>query len=213
MGLAVCVGYLADLLTNDPEGAEWAQEYFETINHALAENDLPMHEEPSVLTPFTNRCETGGYPYSYLHYLRRFYARTKSDQNWQPVAVAEGEDPSADPAIDEESAMLDSHLLCHSDAEGCYVPIDFPEPIISDEVEVPGGLIGSSQKLLEELLFVAPKLQIQLVEGELSDAEAARLNQICGQDTDPFCIEKLVWFSLYEAAQVSIKTGAAIVFT
>jgi hypothetical protein len=44
MGLSVCVGYLADMLANDEEGAEWFREQLATINAALASRRLPSAE-------------------------------------------------------------------------------------------------------------------------------------------------------------------------
>ena len=41
--------------------------------------------------------------------------------------------------------MFDSHLLCHSDCEGFYLPIDFADVIVDakNQMRIAGGLLGS----------------------------------------------------------------------
>lgn len=107
--------------------------------------------------------------------------------------------------------MLSSHLLCHSDCEGFYVPIDFSEPIFADEKDIPGGMLGSSHGLMRELIAVAPYLNISLSGDELMDSEAERINESV-ESEGPFWIEKAVWISLYEAARLSIEYRTAICF-
>ena len=83
MGLSITVGILADLLENDPEGAEFVRGDFDIINEILRQNGLPKHEEPTSLPMLRDRSGVTGFPYSFLHYLRRFYA-TWLDQREQP---------------------------------------------------------------------------------------------------------------------------------
>lgn len=74
--------------------------------------------------------------------------------------------------------MFASHLLCHSDCEGFYLPVDFEVVLIDsqDQDRIPGGLLGSSYRLRDELLAIAPALGITVSDGELADAEGDRLN-------------------------------------
>jgi hypothetical protein len=62
----------------------------------------------------------------------------------------------------DETSVLASHLLCHSDAGGYYVPVDFGDPLfLPEEAEVRGaGMVGSSQGLLAELAGIASPLGI-----------------------------------------------------
>jgi hypothetical protein len=135
-------------------------------------------------------------------------------------------DPTADPKI---QALLDgsaSHLLCHSDAEGFYVPVDFKDVLFDgdsceedddeDDVEegeagLPGGMLGSSCRLLEELVFVAPALGIHLDNGKLSDEEAERIDALIEEDGGLYR-EYVSWLLLYESARLSIAHKTAIVF-
>jgi hypothetical protein len=123
MGLAVEVGMLADLKEHDEEGAQWLRDALADINAVFGEHKLPLHIEPEQLPPMNDRSIIGSFPYSFLHYLRRAYARWKQDPGSPIVPCSPDEDPASDPAIDQESCMFDSHLLCHSDCEGFYVPI------------------------------------------------------------------------------------------
>src|SRR5262245_11428519 len=96
------------------------------------------------------------FPCSWLHYLRRAvaYARQAPDE-FGPIP--EGEDPTEVDLIDRELSEATSHFICHSDGEGYYVPIDFPEPLYSEKEDefAGGGILGSSQRALAEVLLAA----------------------------------------------------------
>ena len=211
MSLAIEVGMLAYLIQNDEEGAEFFRESLDGVNVVLAENNLPPHVEPEVLELSRNRAWLLSYSYSYLHHLRRFAAHAVAKPNWKPRPCPPGENPAKDPVVDDESSMFRSHLLCHSDCEGFYVPIDFNDPLFADEGQIPGGMLGSSQALMRELVAVAPVLGIELDGEQLSDTEADRINNVVGKE-GPFGIELAVWISLFEAARLSIQHRTAICF-
>ncbi len=211
MSLAVEVGMLADLLENDPDGAEWLRKSFDLVNEVLAENNLPPHGEPESLPPLDSRASILSYPYSFLHYLRRIAAHAAENPRWVATAFPESSDPAADSLVDKHYACMASHLLCHSDCEGFYMPIEFEAVIFDDSGRIPGGMLGSSFTLLKELQAIAPALGICLASGELSDEEAEKINsEVKAQSA--LWIEKAVWLSLFEAARLSIKHKAAICF-
>lgn len=111
MGLAVSTGVLADLKRHDPEGFEWISESLAKVNEVLVESGLPSHKEPDDLAEDDgSRAGAGSFPYSFMHYLRRFYAHATTDPDWTPTPVADGEDPADDPVVEEESYMFASHL-------------------------------------------------------------------------------------------------------
>jgi hypothetical protein len=213
MGLAVEVGMLADLKEHDEEGAQWLRDALADINAVFGEHKLPLHIEPEQLPPMNDRSIIGSFPYSFLHYLRRAYARWKQDPGSPIVPCSPDEDPASDPAIDQESCMFDSHLLCHSDCEGFYVPIRFSKVLIDDtnQDRIAGGLLGSSYKLMEELQSMAEYLAIQVDAGELSDAEAEKIRADVQAECDLW-IERGVWLTLFEAARLSIQHKTAICF-
>ena len=212
MGVSVVVGALADLIGDDEEGADWFREELVAINQLLELNNLPPHSEPEKLPALNNRTYVDSYPYSFIHYLRRVYANWSLDPEWVAVPVAEGESPTDDPAIEKTSDSTSSHLLCHSDAEGFYLPIKFSEVLLDDTDQVSGYMVGSSYALLEELISIAFIFGIQLTDGELSDVEVERIiKEIDAEGV--FFIEKIVWLSLFEAARLSIAHKTVIQFT
>lgn len=205
MGLSVSVGRLAWCIAKgcSDEEIEDARNDIREINRVLAANGLPAHVEPETLPPFRDRCTGVGLPYSMIHYLRRAvaYAR-QAPKEFAPNLPG---DPTLDPRVDRElSVLMDSHLICHSDGDGFYVPIDFPEPLYSDN-----GVLGSSQAAMRELVLVAPLLGIRLKKGRLPDAVADELNT----DRDnPLRTERYVWFKLFERFRFSIEAGAVVTF-
>lgn len=212
MGLAISVGALAELQEEDPEGAQWLQDAIGQANALLQQAGLPLHVEPASLPQLDTRAMADSFPYSCLHYLRRAYAHAALDGQWRATPLAEGEDPTDDPVLDEAQDMFDSHLICHSDCEGFYFPIVFDDVIFADDDHpLPGGMLGSSYKLREELATVAPALGIFLLGDELGDEEAERINTRIDAE-DGLQRELLAWLAAYEACRLSIAHKTAIVF-
>lgn len=215
MGLAVSVGNLAWCLKEGhDEDAELIREELAEVNRVLKANSRPKHVEPEALPPLRDRSEAAGVgqPYSYLHYLRRAVAFARqAPADFTPAPA--GYDPDKDPRIDDELSLhMDSHLICHSDCEGYYVPQDFPEPLYDDGDDLPGGILGSSQQALAELVQVAPLIGIKLRAGKLSDAEAARVAADCRAGAHPYGVERYVWLRLFERFRLSVEYGAAVSF-
>jgi hypothetical protein len=209
MGLGINTHFLVDMLANDAEGAEWIQRNVGLVNELLGEHGLPQHTEPTQITT-RMRQHCGSFPYSFLHYLRRAFARVHEELELTPVAG--NDDPTEDPAIEDAATLFDTHLLCHSDAEGYYVPVDFDEVIFDNAKRgLPGGMLGSTQRLMAELVQTAPALGITLEHGTLSDAEVDAINR--DGDTDAYWRERLVWLTLFEAARVSLADKTMIVFS
>lgn len=212
MGLGIEVGMLADLFEHDEEGAEWLREALANVNAVLAELQLPAHVEPESLPPMDDRSIIGSFPYSFLHHLRRAYARWKQNPDAPATPCPRDEDPASDPAVDDELFMFESHLLCHSDCEGFYLPLDFSNAIIDDKNQdrIQGGFLGSSYRLHEELIAMAPCLNIRDA-ACLSDQAANEIQQAVQSESELW-IEKGVWLTLYEACRLSKQHGTAICF-
>lgn len=210
MGLAVEVGLLADLNENDEEGAQWLREALASVNAVLADSNLPAHKEPESLTALDDRSIIGSFPYSFLHHLRRSYARWKQNPARPATPCPADQDPASDPAVEEESCMFDSHLLCHSDCEGFYVPVDFSEVLFDDQGRITGGMLGSSVRLHEELIAMAPCLGISDA-ADLPDASVEQIRSAVECESDLW-IEKGVWLTLYEACRLSKRHSTAICF-
>ncbi|ODU00515.1 MAG: hypothetical protein ABS79_03265 [Planctomycetes bacterium SCN 63-9] len=209
MGLGITVGILADLAVNDPESVDEVAADFEAINDVLYRNGLPEHWEPRTLPRLDNRTDCGSFPYSFLHRLRYFYARRIADPDRVPAPVAEGERPAHAPIL-EAIGTPGHHLLWHSDCEGYYVPIDFPEVLEGEGIA--GAGIGSSIRLMSELVLIAAPLGIALHDGGLNDADANSLAREDEETGGPYWVERIVWLTLFEAARLSIEHRAAIHF-
>ncbi len=221
MGLALEVGILADLKEADEEGYEYFREQFALLNELLTENQLPAHAEPQEMPIFS--CDM--YGYSGLHYLRRIAAHLlvnrsipapcKNRPNTDPVMIA---------CYDEIATMQDArspdrkrfdHLLCHSDAEGFYLPLEFDEVLFDFNNRGLAGIqVGSSSKLLAECTTLANALELPINLDFKDDIfnYAAVENQGRGSGWQRYGIECYACIRLIHAARHSLKYGAAIVF-
>ncbi|WP_285710425.1 hypothetical protein [Microtetraspora sp. NBRC 16547] len=171
----------------------------------------PVWRGPESTPPFM-RSHVDSFPYGYLHYLRRVFALVKREEPVTPISSQE-ELSRDDYKVKDETLDLYSHLLCHSDCDGYYVPVDFCDPLfLPDDAGISGGgMVGSSHRLLAELRECAPVIGIQLEkDGSLSDAEASRVFTL--PEDAPFTIESVVWLALHETCRASIATGCAVIF-
>lgn len=214
MGLAIVVAPLADLLQNDPEGAEWVEREVTSINALLRADRLPEHTEPRTMPPDDSQASLVGFPYTFLHHLRR-YAAWVWDGRDAPPPLAQGEDPTRDRVLDEAGYDVANHLICHSDAEGHYVPVRFEEVIAGDDIA--GGLLGSSCVLLDECRELAEPLGVTFESDDplvlVSAESVARIEADAEAGTDPYWVERAVWLSLYDAARRSVAYGVMVTFT
>jgi hypothetical protein len=210
MSLSVWVGGLAECLKSaDREERSQAKRDLREINRLLAANGLPRHKEPEALPRMRNRYRGVGLPYDWLDYLRRAIAFARQEPE-EFTPVPRGEDLSEDEHILHELFCIESHIICHSDCDGYYVPIDFPDPLYhDDEDEIGGGILGSSQAGMRELVLVAPLLNIPLRRGALANEVAARIN---AERRGRFYVERQVWLELFEAFRLSVKHSTAVKF-
>jgi hypothetical protein len=224
MGLSISVGLLAFLHREDPEVVEQLLADLEQVNRVLAAHGLPPHVEPESLPENApdgfsfedesiRRLWPAGMPYSHLHYLRRAVAFARqAPEEFCPIAA--GVNPAEDDRIDHElSVCLDSHVICHSDGAGFYLPLDFPDPLYDDaeddEESVAGDVIGSSPAAMRELTLTAPLLGVRLSDRILDDAEALAILQ---QRDHPCYIERLTWLRFFDRLLASVQLGSAVVF-
>src|ERR1041385_4191528 len=87
MSLSILVGVLADTRENDPEIFDEYAKQFELINAVLAENKLPRYVESQDALPWSDPLGFGEVPYSWIHYLRRYYAHRLAIPNVIPPAI------------------------------------------------------------------------------------------------------------------------------
>jgi hypothetical protein len=202
MGLAISVGIEREFLGYDEEAIAYYRSQFRALSAELAKHDILWSEPALDATPGVppNR-SPDGFGYSTIHYLRRASALQRRGDEVTPVPP--GEQPDSEPAS-EETYDLSSHLICHADDSGYYIPVNFADPLFLEL-----GDVCSSNRLLSELTACASAIGILLdKDGTLSDAEAARVAAYEG----PYSNEWMAWLALYEAARISIATGHALVF-
>lgn len=228
MGLAIEVGYLADLLGNDAEGADQFRDDMARLNEYLESAGLPPHHEPEMCEVFS--CDM--YGYSGIHYLRRVAAHLDLIGK---LPSPGGEDASKDDVMEQyyrlarqsRPGLLQKllgraprrgtfdHLLVHSDAEGYYLPQDFSSVLFPPPgFEIPGSMIGSSVRLLDECKRLALALQLPLgLDPESEEVWKATESQGRGDLLwQRYGIESFVCLRLYTACERSIRQKAAVVF-
>ncbi|GLX02771.1 hypothetical protein [Microtetraspora sp. NBRC 16547] len=202
----------------DEEGIAYYRAEMNRLSAALMQEGVTWRhpEEPAwrgpESTPPFMRSHAASFSYGYLHYLRRVFALMRREEPVTPISSQE-ELSRDDYKVKDETLDLYSHLLCHSDCDGYYVPVDFYDPLfLPDDAGISGGgMVGSSHRLLAELRECAPVIGIQIEEdGSLSDAEASRVFTL--PEDAPFEVESVVWLALHEACRASIATGCAVNF-
>ena len=155
------------------------------------------------------------YGYSGLHYLRRFAAYLDLKGT---IPDPGDQESSKDPVLAKyyQRGGTFDHLIQHSDAEGYYLPSEFPQVFFTDaDSKIAGLAVGSSTSLLAECerLAVALKLPAHL------DPENEEVWEACEHQGKgnlrwkSYGIESFTCLCLLRAARHSMETGAAIVFT
>ena len=224
MGLVICVGLSPEVREGDPEYMEYFDGQVEAVNNILDAFGLPEYQEPfDIEEERTFECEM--YGYSGLHYLRRLAAHLALKGELPPPG---DEDAGSDTVLNDYNRIFDAsftqgkatgmpfqHLIIHGDAEGYYLPVEFEDVLIPDaSLEIAGGMIGSSHALLRECRELAQALEIP--EGLSLEDEAlwvAVENQGRGETKwEQYGIESHACLCLLRACEVSVETGAAIVF-
>jgi len=110
------------------------------------------------------------------------------------------------------------HLMAHSDCEGFYIPRELPGVVIERAgAERPGigGIVGSSVSLAEEVALLCAALGIP---GDLDPEdemvwENAESPPVEGADWERYGVETFCLTRLRRACEVSLRSGASVVFT
>ncbi|MBB4133014.1 hypothetical protein [Xanthomonas sp. 3075] len=228
MGLEISVGLIADLRESDPESAEEFAQVFSNVGRVLKVHGLPQHVEPLM-------CESrswGMFGYAGLHYLRRIAAHLDAGLPLPPPGQGGGaSDPLlqayGEDVLGKKPALMQrlfnkpprfarsfDHLIVHSDAEGFYLPQDFPNVLFADEAQVPGGILGSTPRLLAELERLAQVIGVpESLQSDSEDLwEAVDAHGEGEARWQKYGIESYSCVVLREACRKSLESGAAIVF-
>lgn len=236
MGLTLIVGVLAEQIGFEDEDAiKHYREQFAKVNRALRASGLPEHHEPEDLGE-ADPLEMDMSGYSSLHYLRRIAAHLWAGN---PLPPPGNKEVSKDPVVKTYYAAFDristaprrglfrrggekqaaapkfEHLMNHSDAEGFYVPVEFERVIFDTRgLGLAGGMLGSSQKLLQECGTLAEALSMPLDLDPESDelGEAIQHQGEGDAQWKRYGIESFTCSRLYHACKASLRLGAALTF-
>lgn len=172
MSLTVVAAPLGGWVEADPQGAQWLRDDLSSMNRLLAKHGLPAHVEPEDVPCFD--LDLGGSVT--LQALRRCAAHLAASGR---LPGPGGRDAAEDPVLQayyartapagagllgrllgRKAAPLQGfdHLILHSDCEGWYLPVDFPQVLEADVDEVVGGDVGSVPRLVTELKLLAQAL-------------------------------------------------------
>ena len=235
MGLSISVGHLADLIHYDEDipseplvskaisalqrligGDAGDPASFRAtmarLNRELRAAGLPEHREPEQLEDGFSSAMWG---YSGLHFLRRIAAY---DALGHPLPDPGPNDLPPDAIVDlyyqrakNDKTLHYRHLMLHSDAEGFYLPTDFPDVLPCRDRAL--GEVGSAPRLRAECLQLAALI------GAPPDADPwsnkmqeAIEHQGQGEGWRRYGREAHACLVLLQACDASIRTGAVIVF-
>jgi len=239
LGLTVVVGVLADLLEDDEEAAVWKQEEFEELNAVLEIRELPSHTEPEECDVWSE----DALGYYGLHALREVAALIWNGKPIPQNALLTGEETEvAHELLNAALPYLQGnqrkswfkrvllrkqdgtpppfmHLVTHSDAEGYYLPVDFPIPLLPErflDSEESIWPLGSAQRLQDEIRIIKGHLEIpddlrlddQVLTGLLENQSFNARGPLW--QAQPIATHTVLL--LEQACTQSIETGAAIAF-
>lgn len=214
MGLAIELNILGQLQeTGDDEGKSHFKSEFELVNLALAANGIDAHAEPEGILEFKKMAPFDSFPYAFVHCLRSALAFSRNGGSKERYIKENAAENDHNEFVEIEILeRLDSHVICHSDCEGYYLPIDFEEVIFAeDDYDFAGGMLCSSNQAMKELESCADFIGILIGEnGDLS--KEVHYQNSPDFEEDPFFRERMVWLCLYDAARLSIELKSAIVF-
>ena len=230
VGLTIEVGAFSSG-ADDPDGRAHLREQFAALNHHLEAAGIPPHNEPEAIDS-SDLLSLDMFGYSGLHYLRRVAVYLDAGRELPPPG---DEQASKDALMEQFYQQIEAgsggilrrvfartprfrrhfdHLLLHSDAEGYYLPHDFPNVIFVPDDEVAGGMVGSSPRLEAECRRLVAALGIP--DDMDPDAEqlwnAADTQGQAAAGWQRYGIEAFTCVRLLRAAERSQTLGAAIVF-
>ncbi|MEU3465174.1 hypothetical protein ABZ721_35170 [Streptomyces sp. NPDC006733] len=207
---------LVDVLCHSPENpfAEELARYDKALNDAGLP-PVPVHTYMPGLSGDVG--PVAGFDYDALHFLRRAFLLNLQGLEVTPVDALGGDYEQLLEMF--EATAQQSHLVWHYDHAGAYVPLDFPFPVVNDELLEGGGPLGSSHGLLRDLQSVAPAIGIDAANPPQAPAPPDRptgLEEPAAQpsyDPSPFARERHVWLGLHAAATRSLAQGSMVVFS
>jgi hypothetical protein len=207
---------LVDVLCHSPENP-FAEEIarYDAALRAAGLPPVPVHAYMPGLSG--DVAPVAGFDYDALHFLRRAHLLTVQGLEVTPVGELGGDYEQLLEMF--ETTARASHLVWHYDHAGAYVPLDFPHPVVSDDLMEGGGPLGSAHGLLRELESVAPAIGIDPRNPPPPPAAPAHPTEleerlpVDWSEGGPFARERHVWLGLHLAATRALAQGSMIVFS
>lgn len=207
---------LVDVLCHSPENpfAEEIARYDKALG-AAGLPPVPVHGYMPGLSG--DVAPIAAFDYDALHFLRRAYLLRLQCLEVAPVGELGGDYEQLLEMF--ETTAQQSHLVWHYDHAGAYVPLDFPYPVVSDELLESGGPLGSAHGLLRELHYVAPTIGIDPANPPALPTPPTRPTELeeramaPSYDDSPFARERHVWLGLHAAATRSLGQNSMIMFS
>ena len=240
MGLNICVGMLADLIKEDPDGAEDMRLDLTAINVALAAHGFATHDEPEDAPVW----DAAVYGYAGLHALREYAGYMAAGQDVPRDVELDGSQTAQSDAVVEAflkhingsgeltlvgrlfrslskksepaEAPRFQHLIVHSDCDGYYVPVHFERPLAPRRTtEATEHLfpLGSVFRLEAEINTLADHMELPAdigLEDRAFDGERAQSPEAPLWRVQPTAAQACA--VLREACHRALHSGAAIAF-
>lgn len=207
---------LVDVLCHSPDNP-FADE-IASFDKALNEAGLPPVPVYRYMPGVSGDvAPVAGFDYTDLHLLRRVHLLALCGLEVTPAGELGGDYQQLLEMF--QSAAEASHLVWHYDNAGAYLPLDFAEPVVNDELLAGGGPLGSSHGLLRELTAVAPAIGIDPANPPAAPAPPDHPTDLeeparpVPQDGHPFARERHVWLGLHAAVTRSLAQSSMIIFS
>lgn len=193
------VGFFMGIHASYTEEAQAsATNYIKSINQALKQAKLPQYVEPAESPDVYND---------------GLFGRSALDHHGAGALMELAEMAS------ERLNAPHLELLTKNPYRVAYLPYDSATPLLTDHTErifnkVVDLWVGSTPRLLEELIELAPLLGIPLRSGELSDETAEQINDVApleeGDDSKNAEDERSAWLLLFEGARLAVQHQVAL---
>jgi hypothetical protein len=219
MSVTLHVGYLDEMRRCDEEGFARYRKFFREVTKMLKAHCLPPYKEPEQLNGTGRWWQVS--PSNGIAYLQRLGVYLWQKKELPSPGTEEVDNPLEDENIEaaRENCYLDqlglndkgqrfNHLVCHSCRDDYWLPVDFDEVILENEIQY-----GSSIQLKNELEDIAEwlKLPLDLDPTDSSVQQTTRQGSRTSRTRwKKYRIEAMNCLLLHSVAKKSIELGAAI---
>ena len=171
------------------------------LNYKLS----PVRIPSDVILPWMNTAKSN------INCLKNLYLELQSNPEWTPnnESIFVGERVFFQDLAEEILGENQSHLVWHYNFCSLYIPVDFNNVSVPDDLLM---TLGSSINLCNELREIAVRIDLDL--GDYNpDLELLYKQRINELEDDSLCLEKMLILYLYNFCLASIKYNLIIEFS